>query len=298
MLPRKHLLMVFVDGLGWGEADPARNPLAAICSRIFPRVRPSASPVETVYGGWAVAADACLGVSGLPQSATGQAALLTGVNAAALLGYHLSGFPNQQLKALLERESIFVRLQNRGYRCAFANAYPPSFFTQTPRRISVTTAACQSADIRLKTLEDLMAGEAVYQDFTHRYLRERGCKISELSPAQAGRHLAQISRRQDFTLYEHFLTDFAGHSGDVDWALRVAEELEMFLTAVLEKLDLRTESLLVASDHGNLEDMSIASHTLNPVYVISWGPVKEYVASSAASIAAVVPGVLHYLEPI
>ncbi len=293
----RHLLMVFVDGLGWGDGDPERNPLAAIGSRLFPCCGADSAPVETAFGGWAFAADACLGIPGLPQSATGQTALLTGVNAAARLGYHLSGFPNRELKGILEQESVFVQLQKRGVRCTFANAYQPSFFTRTPRRISVTTAACQSANIPLKTLEDLQAGEAVYQDFTHRYLQKLGYPVGELSPAQSGEHLARISRCQEFTLYEHFLTDCAGHSGDRAWARLIAGELEMFLTAVLEKLDLRTESLLLASDHGNLEDLSLATHTLNPVYLVAWGPVKEYVAVSNRSITDVVPAILRYMEP-
>jgi hypothetical protein len=37
--------------------------------------------------------DASLCVPGLPQSATGQAALLTGLNAPELMGRHIEGFP-------------------------------------------------------------------------------------------------------------------------------------------------------------------------------------------------------------
>ena len=39
-----------------------------------------------------------LGIEGLPQSATGQTALFTGINAAQLLGRHLFGFPNQPFR--------------------------------------------------------------------------------------------------------------------------------------------------------------------------------------------------------
>ena len=41
-----------------------------------------------------LALDAGLGVEGLPQSATGQAVLLTGVNIPAELGYHYGPKPN------------------------------------------------------------------------------------------------------------------------------------------------------------------------------------------------------------
>lgn len=292
----KHFLMIFVDGLGWGSSDPGRNPLAAMNSRLFPVGLPGVGGVGIPYAGLAVAADACLGVSGLPQSATGQTSLLTGVNASAMLGYHLGGYPTKPLKLLIEQKSIFIRLSKKSYSCAFANAYQPSFFNSPPLRVSVTTAACQLAGVRLRNLEDLRRGQSVYQDFTHRLLRERGVDIPEESPRQAGIQLAQISRMQDFTLYEHFQTDLAGHSGDMRRAIRVATELEQFLVAILEQFDLHSESLLLASDHGNLEDMSSPIHTFNPVYVICWGPIKEYISSSIHAITDVVPAIMQYLR--
>lgn len=285
------VLFIFIDGVGIGEADPARNPLAAIHSKIY-SIFADREEAEIAAGGVVSKTDACLGVPGLPQSATGQTTLLTGVNAPALLGRHLNGYPNQRLKDLLASESIFLQLARHGKRCAFANCYRPQFFQKIPRHISVTTAACLSAGIRLKTIEDLRAGHAVYQDFTHQYLRSKGIEIDLLSPEQAGANLAEISRQQDFTLYEHFLTDLAGHSCDWKRGIEVAENLERFLYTVLQQMDLRHQTLILSSDHGNFEDFSTQSHTRNPVYTLCWGRHRREVAMSINSIQDVTTAIL------
>ena len=79
-------LFIFVDGLGL--APPADdNP-----------VRPEVCPaVCGLIGSRSVPLDACLGVPGLPQSATGQATLFCGRNAAAFMGRHVTGFPGPTL---------------------------------------------------------------------------------------------------------------------------------------------------------------------------------------------------------
>ena len=113
---------MFVDGVGAGAADAASNPLARgefLLSRFA-----DGSGAALPGGGGAALLDARLGVPGRPQSATGQATLLTGENAPALLGRHLLGFPDRTLRELLERRSIFRRLAAGGLRAAFANAYP------------------------------------------------------------------------------------------------------------------------------------------------------------------------------
>ena len=91
--------LIFVDGVGVGRRDAAVNPLARVPSLLSHfadgtgELLPRDAAVARV--------DACLGIAGRPQSATGQATLFTGVNAAAHLGQHLHGFPNAKLRQLL-----------------------------------------------------------------------------------------------------------------------------------------------------------------------------------------------------
>src|SRR6185503_9235253 len=106
--------------------------------------------------------------------ATGQTTILTGVNASALIGRHLHGYPSPRLKTALAEHSIYKKLMARGKSVTFANAYTRSYFESRPRFLSATTVAAMSAGVNLRTVEDLMEGQAVSHDFTNRLLIERG----------------------------------------------------------------------------------------------------------------------------
>jgi len=76
------VLLLFVDGLGLGEDDPGRNPVARARLRRLRLLRdcPAPDPAATL-----IPTDACLGVAGLPQSATGQTSILAGVKTSAVI---------------------------------------------------------------------------------------------------------------------------------------------------------------------------------------------------------------------
>lgn len=246
------LLFVFVDGLGMGSDDPHVNPLA----------EPGRFPALAGLLAQSVPLDAALGVPGLPQSATGQAALLTGLNAPRIMGRHIEGFPPPQLRELVQKHNIFSSLRAAGKRCTFANAYWLDDVRHIPRRReSVTTVATLSALGHVRGKDELLSGRAVYQDLTREKLRERGYDGPLITPETAAEHLAGIAREQDFTLFEFFETDRAGHSGDRQQACRTLEKLDR-LIAALDGFDGR---LVVTSDHGNIEDITVRGHTAHPV---------------------------------
>ena len=288
------VLLIFVDGVGIGPRDPAINPFARFDSRIFTQFD-GEEPAPVYASGLLKPTDARLDVAGLPQSATGQTAILTGVNAAALLGRHLSGFPNKPLIQVLARESIFKKLSERGCTATFANAYQPGFFSQVPRRISATTAACCSAGVRLRTLEDLKQGDAVYHDFTHLRLRELGYNLPLRTAEESGANLARIASQHDFALYEYFLTDLAGHAQDMPRAVEVLEQLQSFLCALLDRVDPEEQLTLLTSDHGNIEDLSRKGHTLNPVPTIAWGFEADQILRRVSTIQDITPAILSTL---
>ena len=60
-----------------------------------------------------LALDANLGVDGLPQSATGQASLLTGENVPKAIGYHYGPKPNPDVAAEFNNGSLFSRLKRK-----------------------------------------------------------------------------------------------------------------------------------------------------------------------------------------
>lgn len=292
------VLCIFLDGIGIGSTDPAVNPFAAFSSEIFPVGLPHRRAVK--FDGIVIPTDACLGIPGLPQSATGQTALFSGINAARQLGMHLSGFATKSLIEILHRESLFVKTLQRGKTAAFVNAYGREFF-QLPEKIraritSVTTASTLTAGLPFLLTDDIMNGRSLYHDFTNIALRKRGYDLPVFSPDFAGKQLAFLSQEYDVCVYEYFLTDRAGHTGNMPMAMDEVEKLESFLTAVLEHTDLRSTLVLVCSDHGNLEDTSVITHTMNPVPTIVWGKVPLELTDAIQSLTDITPFVLECLE--
>ena len=116
---------------------------------------------------------------------------------------------------------------------------------------------------------------SVFMDFTNQLLLERGHRVPLRTPHQAAQILLDLSRNYHLCLYEYFLTDLTGHRGDLEEAVLLLEQLDVFLFEIIEGLDLETTSLIISSDHGNIEKMDQKQHTTNPVGTLLWGPIQE-----------------------
>ena len=93
----------FIDGIGYGENNPQKNPFSKFAKSFFLPLGGKALPEGSLFSrGEYIQTDACMEVSGLPQSATGQTALWTGINAPKILERHISGFPTFTLKKIIE----------------------------------------------------------------------------------------------------------------------------------------------------------------------------------------------------
>jgi len=282
------VLLFFIDGLGIGTRG-VHNPLDGLVEAA-PLAVFQNEPAQVIQDGKLVATDACLGVDGRPQSASGQTTILTGINAPAAIGFHKQGFPNQALLDIIREHSIFLQLQRAGVApITFANTYTSGFFRERPRWISATTAAVEAAGLRFNTVEDLNQGRAVFMDYTNAILIERGEPVSTRSPEEAGEILARIASSHRFTLYEYFITDKVGHAQDMNGARTVLVNLAQYLRAVLKNLDLKSTTVILTSDHGNIEDLSIRNHTLNQVPTLIWGKDRDYFASRIRTLADITP---------
>jgi 2,3-bisphosphoglycerate-independent phosphoglycerate mutase len=286
------VLLIFVDGVGIGTRGD-HNPLDGLDSEFFSIFRGETHQLP--FGGLLAETDARLGVDGLPQSATGQTAILTGVNAAKLIGRHLHGYPSPRLKQALADHSIYKKLIAIGRAVTFANAYTRNYIDNPPRFISSTTVAAQSAGLRLRMIEDLREGCAVSHDFTNRFLVERGIDVEICTPETAGERLAVLAAAHDFTLYEHFITDRIGHAQRRDLARTHLMELTKFVRAVLETADLARQTVIITSDHGNIEDLSTRSHTLNPVATLAFGADARKIVSRVRSLTDICPAIVETL---
>ncbi len=304
------VLMIFFDGWGLGANDPATNPfltvpmptLRALLDGTMPTVtQPHVSGDGHLQSARAtvIPTDATLGIPGLPQSATGQTTIFTGVNAARAIGEHLGPYPNAALRKLLAQENLFQQLTALGRSVAFANAYPPVFFERLARnsaRRSATSYAAFAAGVRYRDIDDLRVGRAVSAFVTNELWRARGADVPAITPFEAGQNLARLCREYDFTLFEYFLTDAAGHRGESAFTTSVLDEVDQLLSGVLDGVDL-TESLIVTtSDHGNVEDLSAKGHTLNPVPTILIGKGREQMAPRIHSLEDLTPAIVEYVR--
>jgi hypothetical protein len=307
------VFFLFLDGVGLGGDEPARNPL----------VRAEMPNLRGLLGGAPLAAgaapfespratllplDACLGVPGTPQSATGQAALLTGRNIAAAVGRHYGPKPDPAVAAHLTSRNgahggnLFQTVRDAGKRCALLNAYPETYFAAiaSGRRLySAIPLAAVSAGLALKTADDLRAGRALSADFTGQGWRDR-LNLPDtpvLTPAAAGARLAELAAGCDLAFFEYWLSDYAGHGQDMAAALSLLAAFDEVLGGLLAAWDDQAGLILITSDHGNLEDLGTRGHTTNPVPALAIGApaLRRRFTAGLRDLTGVMPGILRLL---
>jgi 2,3-bisphosphoglycerate-independent phosphoglycerate mutase len=296
-----HIVLLFLDGVGIGKKDAEVNPFfharmpafASLCGGELPF-----TPFKKMSSERAdvIAVNATLGVAGLPQSGTGQTAIFTGVNGAKKFGRHFGPHPPSVLRQAIEEKNIFHRLKSIGKSVVFANAYPKRFFDYIDtgaRRLTVTTLACRYAEVPLLTARELLHNEGVSADFIRAQWKKLGhTEIEPISSREAGKHLAHISAKHDFTLFEYWLTDHAGHSRSMTTAVEALERFDEFLSGFLELFDPRTTLLLIVSDHGNIEDLSTKSHTRNRVPCILVGNHRHKLVKRIKNLTHITPAIM------
>lgn len=293
------LLFIFVDGVGMAPAGPD-NPLADGATPALEALLGGPLTSESVQqrnGLLLAPLDATLGVEGLPQSATGQTALLTGFNAPRELGRHVTAFPGPRLRELIARRSLLGEAARRGLDATFANAYTDEYLRlvgQGRRHASVTTCMLRSAGVAPRVVSDLLRGEAVTWDIERDHFgATTGLGLERVEARRAGRDLARLAARHRVTLYETFLTDLAGHRRFEISAAEALRRVDGLVAGVLEEKQPGL-TLLLTSDHGNVEDAGSRSHTRNPVPLLVAGPLAERFTDLTA-IDQVAPRILECL---
>ncbi|MGD8729364.1 MAG: alkaline phosphatase family protein [Gemmatimonadota bacterium] len=274
------VLFVFLDGVGIGPDDPAVNPFVAAESGLPALEHLSGGRIPTLgqprTGSSARAAfplDATLDTEGTPQSGTGQTALLTGESAAQIFGRHFGPWTPVSLRPLVEERSLLRRAREHGRTVSFANAYPKGWpGPGGGRRIAGPPLAARGAGVLDRHEEALADGRAVASEILNDGWRERlgHRSLPRVTAGEAGANLARVSREADLTLFAHYSTDTAGHRQDITAALAALERVDAFFEGLLGHLDSDT-LLLVASDHGNIEDVT-GGHTRNPAFGAAAGP--------------------------
>ena len=272
------VLLLFIDGVGIGEANAEKNPFFRLgfktFSELFGKIPSLEEPRLIGKNKILFPVDACLGVGGLPQSGTGQVAIFCGVNAAQIVGKHFGPFPYSTTIPIIKEQSIFQYYKEQGKNALFVNAYPKVFFDYMKsgkNRLSVTSLSATSAGHRLHNSTDVRNCKALTAEITNeRWNKKLNYKIPVITPEGAARRLLRLASQNDFTLYEFFLTDHLGHGRIPLEFDEIYHNLDRFLYTVLAQ---HSEDLtvIVISDHGNIEDISTKSHTYNPALGIISG---------------------------
>jgi hypothetical protein len=297
------LLFLFLDGIGLGPDNPETNPFARADMPFLRallggrKLIASAAPFEGERA-TLLALDAGLGVSGLPQSATGQAVLLTGLNIPRELGYHYGPKPNPDVAAYLNGSTLFSRIVAADKRAALLNAYPPRYFhgiDSGKRLYSSIPLAVTNAGLSLFTHDDLLAGRALSADFTGQGWRDMLGFVDApvWGPKEAGVRLAALAGEYDFSLFEYWASDYAGHKQDMDWAVRQLETFDGVLAGLVESWDDAQGVILLISDHGNMEDLSTRRHTdaRVPGLLIGDASPRRAFARNLADLTGVAPAI-------
>jgi 2,3-bisphosphoglycerate-independent phosphoglycerate mutase len=252
------VVWVFVDGLGLApppEEPPPTPRLDALVGGPALVDRPLSG---TAWGRrWEL--DATLGVAGLPGTATGQATLVTGANAAAALGRHVHGYPGPSLRAFIDAKgTIFHQVQAMGRRAALLTAYPEGA-GETALRYAARRAGAA-----------LAGGGALPPHL--------GCRPGTgdvgRAAAEAAAIAAHLAEGWDLAVVETDLCDRAGHlrEGREEARRRAVACADRFLAVLRARLG-RGAVLAVTSDHGNVE-ATRRGHSRNRVPLFALGACR------------------------
>ncbi len=294
--------MVFIDGVGIGKRDYEYNPFFKFGFRtfenIFSGVPYSVNPYLSADSIYLKPVDANLEVDGLPQSGTGQVSIFCGVNAAKLVGSHFGPFPHSKTINVIREKNIFREFLNRNKKVFFANAYPKIFFDYLKSgktRLSATSLICKLTNIRLNTVIDVRKAKALTAELTNeRWNKRLNYNLPVISAKAAAKRLLKIASDYHFTLYEFFLTDHLGHGRIKDELKKIHNDLDEFLLHLLSGFDRKKMSIVICSDHGNYEDLSVKGHTRNPALFISAGKNARQIAESVNDLTQIKSAIINY----
>ncbi|HQF42126.1 MAG TPA: metalloenzyme [Ignavibacteriaceae bacterium] len=296
------VLMIFIDGVGIGKKNYQFNPFFKYGFKTFEKIFGEIPSLEnqrlSKNGCYLFPVDANLGVEGLPQSGTGQVSIFCGMNAPKFIGKHFGPFPYSTTIPVINDSNILKSFIDANKKAFFANAYPQVFFNYLESgksRLNVTALSAKLSGMRLNDVNDVIAGNALTAEITNeRWNKNLNYKLDVMSPENAAERLLNIAEKNDFTLYEFFLTDHLGHNRIANEFNQIYSNIDNFLFTILSKINSSNLTLIVCSDHGNFEDLSVKTHTNNPALGISAGKHAEKFAEEIINLTNIKPTILKY----
>lgn len=294
--------MIFLDGVGIGKKDYDFNPFFKFGFKTFEKIFgeiPSLDKLKIERNGiYLFPSDAQMGVEGFPQSGTGQVSIFCGINAPKFVGKHFGPFPYSTTVPIIAEKNILKYFKDEDKKAYFANAYPQVFFDYLDSgktRLNATALCCKLSDIKLNTVKEVEQGKALTAEITNvRWNKRLNYKLKEIEPETGARRLLNIALQNDFTLYEYFLTDHLGHGRIPDEFDSIYNTIDKFLFTILNEIQSDKMTLIICSDHGNFEDISVKTHTLNPALTITAGINSREIAESINDLSDIKPSIIKH----
>ena len=294
-----HILVLFLDGIGLGENDPDKNPFA---TANMPTIQGltngkrwlAETGKQESKRALFIPTDPRLGVAGRPQSGTGQATILTGLNIPQMIGRHYGPKPEAQTREIIREHSYFKRVIERGKKATLLTAYPQGLLHDFERgktlRSSIQQAAFETGQPHF-SVDDVIGKRALTAEWTtdawQHYLKLD--TVPDYSAREAGQLLARLSRNYDFAFHSHWFTDRVGHRGPFSQGVELLEMFDQVMAGILDEWNDEEGLVIVISDHGNMEDVSIRHHTENDIPTLIIGDRKEDFAEGYSALTDLVP---------
>jgi hypothetical protein len=300
------VILIFLDGIGLGDDDPAVNPFAVM----------NAPTLHSLTGGkrWLrdldrieseraifMPTDTVLGVESLrPASGSGQATILTGRNIPQEIGEHYGPKPNKAIRDILDQDNLFITLKNAGRQAALINPYPPRWHQGVVRGKRLPGSveyAVLAAGLPIFTKEHYYRGEAVSPDWTGEGWKSHlgYPDAPTYTPHAAGELLATLGKQRDFTMFSTWIPDEIGHRGPFEDGVAYMEVVDGVMAGLLENWSDEDGLIVLTSDHGNMEVQGDKRHTKNKVPTLAIGGGREAFAQDFAALTDITPGILRVL---
>lgn len=294
--------MIFLDGVGIGQKDFVSNPFFKYGFKTFEKIFGEVPHLENSKlerkGKYLFPSDARMGVEGLPQSGTGQVSIFCGVNAPEFVGKHFGPFPYSTTVPIIAEKNILKYFKEENKKAYFANAYPQIFFdylNSGKTRLNTTALCCKLSNIPLNTVTEVEQAKALTAEITNeRWNKRLNYNLKVIQPETGARRLIEIALQNDFTLYEYFLTDHLGHGRIPGEFNSIYDTIDRFLFTILSEVSSDKMTLVICSDHGNFEDLSIKMHTLNPALTITAGLYAKEIAENINDLSDIKPSIIKY----
>lgn len=304
----------FMDGVGLGNDNPAINPFVSAQLPHLTNLLGQSWYISPEHGGPGrittekaslIPTDPNMEMPGRPQSATGQATILTGRNVPQIVGEHYGPKPNKSVAEVVKQGNLFQDVVMAGGKAALISPYPQGYFdaiNSGKRLYSSVPLAATSAGLSLMSADDLRAGRAVSPGFTGQAWQDHlgYTDIPILTLFEAGQQIAAIAQTLQFSFFEHWPSDRSGHRGTLEEAVQHLEMIDAALGGLFAAWDWDNGLLIITSDHGNIEEKDHRQHTLNPVPTILFGHNHTQFGrqiNNLADIAPVVRSILKLKQP-